>query len=285
MVFLVAGCNLYFDDDGGDDDCPYFEPVERSVWDYRNPATGACELFPGCDPKVYLGDWCTCAAIDAAPPPDWGACFSTCEALAEGECIETAGCIAAYLDPARVPPEFDRPAFQGCWAIAPSGPAPGGCANLDAYECSRHDNCSAIYTQQLGPDDSQLGMTFDRCVAEQPGACAGIDCGPDAHCRDQCSDAGCHPVCVPDGDACALIDCEDGYECELVCDENDPTQPGCGTCRAACVASTQCEALPDEATCAARADCSAVYGGMSCTCDANGQCTCQILTYERCEQR
>lgn len=276
LVMLVAGCDLYFNN-GDDDDCELYPTVAPSIAVYRNPATGACEGFgTGCDDPC--GGIC---AIDIATP-DWGACYSTCDALAEGECRDTPGCIAAYLDSAR---GFEPPAFQGCWAIAPSGPAPGRCDDLDAYECSRHDNCSAVYTAQLGADDTSIGMSFERCVTEQPGSCAGIDCGPGARCREQCSDEGCNPVCVPDGDACALIDCVEGYECVLVCDDNDPTQPNCGTCAAECVASTQCEALPTEAACTGRAECAPVYDGMSCTCDASGHCTCEILTYDRCETR
>ena len=285
LVVMLAGCDLYFD--GGDDDCKAYPEVDQAQ--YRNPETGQCEGFGG----GYCDDPCGICAYDVAIP-DWGACYSQCDALDENSCIATAGCYAAYLNPTRVPPDMDLDKFQGCWAVAQSGPAPGACSGLDAHECSRHDNCSAIYIEQLGPDDQSTGMRFGSCVPEQGNSCGGIDCGANAHCEEQCStcdpDTGmdcekCGPVCVPDDDACDLIDCADGYECVQVCDEMDPNNPDCGVCRVECVPTAQCEALPTEAACAARGDCSRVYEGENCTCDANGNCECEVLTYERCQTR
>lgn len=293
FVMLLGGCDLYFG--GGDDDCGEFVgdlKPDIIAADYRNPDTGQCEYFGG---GGYCNDRCgPCPQYDQPPLPDWGSCYSACEGLDENSCIGTAGCYASYLDPIRVPPEQDITKFQGCWAIAPSGPAPGACSGLDAYACSRHDNCSAVYSELLGPDDQSIGMQFASCIPEQGNSCGGIDCGPGSHCEEQCTTCDpttgmdcekCGPVCVPDGDLCELIDCVEGYECVQVCDGMDPNNPGCGVCRAECVPSTACEALPTEAQCGARGDCARVYEGENCTCDANGNCDCEILTYERCETR
>jgi len=284
-LLLLTGCNLYFSDD--DDDCKYYAAEDVIAASYRDPLTGECQDFSGppCDNRCG-----PCPLYDPAVP-DWGSCY-TCEGLDEATCIDTPACFASYLDPARVPPDQDITKFQGCWAMAPSGPAPGACSGLDAYECSRHDNCSAIYSEQLGPDDTAAGMTFQRCVPESNGGlCEGIDCQMGSHCEEQCYPCdspdgnGCPPICqaycVPDTNSCG--NCPPGHECVEVCSTNDPMNPGCGECHVECVPSAQCEALASEADCTARGDCTPVYQGESCTCDASGNCACEILTYDRCE--
>nr|MBA3818940.1 hypothetical protein [Deltaproteobacteria bacterium] len=146
-LFLLAGCDLYFD--GGDDPpCAYGGEKELApAYEQRNPQTGQCEQFGGggCDERCG-----PCPAYDTsgasgdqAAQPDWGSCYSQCEALDESSCVVTAGCRAAYTD---FPNEDRSPEFRGCWATALSGPVQGGgCVGLDAHACSRHDDCSAYY--------------------------------------------------------------------------------------------------------------------------------------------
>jgi hypothetical protein len=106
------------------------------------------------------------------------------------------------------------------------------------------------------------------------------------HCEQVCSSDGtCSPVCVPDDAACGPTTCPPGSECVQKCDGQDPNNPGCGVCTIECVPNGTCETLQTEGECVSRSDCEAVYAGESCTCDANGNCTCEILTYERCETR
>jgi hypothetical protein len=329
VLVLLGGCNLYFGHNG-DDDCFIADDVAPAQ-ELRNPETGQCEGFGG-------GGWgcdnpCEPCPLDdvgaAEAQPDWGSCFSDCEWLDEGTCIVTPRCHASYVDFVGEDGTGKR-FFQGCWAIAPSGPDPGGCANLDAYGCSRHDNCSMVYTD---------GSKFEQCIPEGGGSCtSSADCGPGSHCTTDDGDCqpppGCDPttgmdcpavctgVCVPDGgDVCANIDCGPGAHCEPQCYPCDQPFPdgscdkkcepvcvpdqgcdntvcpdgttcvqvcgmgpgGCAECHTECQPSTSCEALADEGSCLSRSDCRAVYKGDDCTCDAAGNCSCNILTYARCE--
>jgi hypothetical protein len=88
---------------------------------------------------------------------DYGACFGACSNAVEADCLARPGCRAAYAGAS----------FLMCLPTAPSGALhDGACDGLDAYECSRHDNCSAAYVQP-----GSGSPTFDRCFDEAvPGA-------------------------------------------------------------------------------------------------------------------
>lgn len=220
-VGLLAGCDLYFG--GGGDDCAF---ADIAAFDLRNPQTGQCESLgsPGCGCGV-----CTGTAI-----PDWGSCFSPCESLDETTCIAMSGCRAAYDANSTID---IPPTFRGCWAVAASGPIEGGgCTKLDAYECSRHDDCSALYDGRDG-----AGSNFAACVAEHGHGCYGDDeCGAGAHCsvsdgecnappgcghNEVCPDV-CYGRCVMDTTACATVDCAPGSHCEDHC-TFEPNAPAC----------------------------------------------------------
>lgn len=240
VLVLLSGCDLYFN---GDDEPPcagdgYGAYPEQQI---RNPQTGQCESYGG-----WGGCYDSCgpcpeyAALSIALP-DWGSCYSQCESLDEHACISTPGCLAAYDEYA---PEADAPSsasFKGCWATAPSGPVQGGgCWNLDAQECSRHDDCSMFYTSygKDTPTPALVAPSFSRCAPEPTAnGCSTVDCGPGSHCEEQCyacdgqtgpCDPVCQPMCVPDGASCAAVDCAPGYECVEVCDQMDPTTTNCG---------------------------------------------------------
>ncbi len=312
-LILVCGCDLYFNDPP---ECTVgaVEPAEQ----LRNPDTGTCESFGfgGCDPSCG-----GCPEIDFAPEPDWGPCTSSgCEGLDEYTCIGQSGCRAVYDANSE---DDGGPRYLECWAIAPSGPVTGTCQGLDAYECSRHEDCSAFYDNEDGPlvyydcrtehlrdciDDIECGdnahcstsdgeclpnpgcpdgscppVCFGTCVSDA-GVCSGVSCAPGSHCEAQCEGpGGCSPVCTPDQDLCAAIDCAPGFACMETCQDIDPNNPGCGICDAHCVAIGTCESVTTEPACVARADCAAVYTGEDCTCDANGNCDCEVLTYARCQ--
>jgi hypothetical protein len=81
------------------------------------------------------------------------------------------------------------------------------------------------------------------------GVCDGFDCGPDAHCEEQClacdplpdgsgCEDACQPFCVPNApDACDTTTCGAGEHCELQCTPTDPMDPSTGMsdCTATCV--------------------------------------------------
>jgi hypothetical protein len=191
--------------------------------------------------------------------------------------MSATGCFAAYWE---WPSQDVGGEFRGCFQTAPSGPIGGACSNLDAQQCSRHDNCTAHYDAERGgkPRTSPVQETFLACKDEVSSSCALTDCVAGMHCEEQCTTSGgqttCKPVCVPDANTCAAVDCGPGWQCTEVCTN--------GTCGAQCVPAGTCEAIATEATCKTRPDCVTVYEGEDCTCYPT-HCECNILTYERCE--
>ncbi len=290
-LVLMSGCNLYFG--GGDDDC-YYAEFAPSL-ELRDPETGECQPFGnggGC------GNSCGPCAETTVAQPDWGQCFSRCDAFDEPSCVSASGCRAAYLNDPR---NDGGPQFLGCWEVAPSGPIQGGhCTNLDAQACSRHDDCGAIYTGTLGPNDGLQGdAKFTRCIAEKPVALCQNDesCAADERCTasEEClpppgcdsPNGGCPAVCygrcVPLEPGCANVDCDAGTHCQKTC-TGDPTT---GTtdpagCSVSCVPDIACSTLATELACTARMDCYPVYEGEDCTCDPSG-CVCNVLIYDRCQ--
>lgn len=258
-VPLASGCLLYFGD--GDDDC-YFAEIAPAL-PLRNPDTGACEAHGG-------HHWCDgreAPAIGIALP-DWGSCYSACEELDEGTCLVTSRCRVAYL---QNPFTDGPPAFWGCWSVAPSGPARGGnCSSFDAYQCSRHDDCSAVYTGVVdeptgpSPEPGHDKAQFTQCIAESVRLCTGSEqCEAGERCTTLDGECLSPPGCDQDGVACPAV-------CYGRCVPGD-VEP-----------DLECAELPDEPTCKARPDCYPVYLGEDCTCDPTG-CTCEVLTYDRCQ--
>jgi hypothetical protein len=99
----------------------------------------------------------------------------------------------------------------------------------------------------------------------------------------------------PAGDACVAGTCQPcaGGVCVCLRDDDCPASQVCdhtvGTCTAAPPA---CTALTTEANCTARADCTPVYGGMSCTNTAGdicqsgeANCTCATYSFAACVAR
>ncbi len=265
LAAATGGCVFY--GEGDDEPCALYDAVG-----FRNPVNGACEWGGG--------GGCGGAVDQAEAPgalPDMATCPGECEALDETSCQATSACRAAYLDGA----------FFGCWGTAPSGPVQGGgCGSLDAWECSRHDDCTAHYTGDYGQDGGgaredgiALATTFSYCADEVwgPGCysdmecpagweCSAIeDCLPPPGCGDSNGDgnmdsdeAACPPVCYgrcePAQNGCELVDCAEGYHCELQCspcDETDPSGGGGGDGDApepppGCDAACEVTCVPDE---------------------------------------
>jgi hypothetical protein len=138
LLIVLAGCDLYFTDRSDDDDvCALVDYAYPEVLD---PYTGVCttDFTPQCRP---------CEPCPAKPeaPLDWATCLGPCDGLTEAACLDTASCRGAY----------SAGGFAACWSVAPSGPESGSCEGLDAYACSRHDDCAAFYTD-LGGERSQF---------------------------------------------------------------------------------------------------------------------------------
>jgi hypothetical protein len=137
---VVAGC-------GQPGDCGDV-PLEDEL---VNPTTLACEVHPPSEPCV-LG------------PNDltWGACDSACRALDEGTCLTTAGCRAAYDHDCffGVGPCTRLTPFLGCYPNDRNLDTVTGCAGLDAWSCSRHEQCAGTYRETAD------GFMYARCVPD-----------------------------------------------------------------------------------------------------------------------
>ncbi len=186
----LPACTLHW---GGDDDiiCPAREG-EPFVPDpgLVNPSTLACESFGGggcgCGP-------CTGAEADALALPSWGSCGSSCIGLGEAQCAATTACRTTY-DHGCLFTDGPCPAltpFLGCYPVDETGPIQGACAGLDAWDCSRHDDCLASYSPGPGcrdgvdsdgdgvvDDSDECTLEFQQCAPELAFECdPGTDCG------------------------------------------------------------------------------------------------------------
>lgn len=161
----------------------------------RNPETGQCESVGNpCDPSTGRPiAW-----------PDWAWCHSHCSGLDEESCRAADGCRAIYAN--GCPPDAGcyYLKFQECWATAPSGPIRGGgCGGLDAYQCSRHDDCTAEY----GRDDAGALYGFLGCHDESeppppPPAC------DEYKTERACIESGyCAPIYEGSDCACDAMGC------------------------------------------------------------------------------
>lgn len=165
---LAPACTISW---GGDDDviCPLEADdgngISAPLPGLLNPWNLQCEYYGG-------GTGCSGAEeADRAPPPTWGSCDSTCGGLDETTCIATAACRTAY-DHNCLLTDGPCPAltpFLGCFPVDTTGPVQGICEGLDAFECSRHDNCLATYNESNGLRQFQL------CLPELAPQCG--DCG------------------------------------------------------------------------------------------------------------
>ena len=245
---------------------------------FLNPETGTCQFFGGGGGGGTCGDFGG-PAIGAADIaiPDWALCFSECTGLDEASCQAKSGCRAAYVsncpEGARCPEVTYS--YTECWQVAPSGPIQGGtCTDLDSQECSRHDDCVA---QHYPPAGAPLPAATDGVQYKVPVALPAVgrfeSCAPEAitppplACFGQPVCDSLPPACPPStlpaiAGACWSGDCIPVDQCEP---------------------APSCEIVPSEAACITQTKCAPIYAGSNCSCDANGQCTCQSVVYQRCQ--
>jgi hypothetical protein len=317
----LSGCQFYF---GGDDDCLWGEGDSNgAATGVRNPDTGQCEYWGSsddwCDPAC--GVPCTDSHGAAEPWPSWGYCISTCTGLDEMSCQAASHCRAAYIEQCPGAPTaacdlMTERSFHECWSLDMSGPIQGNCAGLDAWQCSQHNDCSAIhsdacadgYQDRVDPDPGCLG-NFYACVAEPTGCyddygCAdGYRCNADEICltAPDCIDANgdglvdcgevCYGFCVPDDNPVDPGNCYGEVSCDaLAPDCPADSLPGIldGCYTGECIALLECEEPPpacatlaDEASCVARTDCTPLYEGIDCICDEAG-CVCAEWLFTSC---
>jgi hypothetical protein len=324
-LLMSSGCALYLGGDDDDDDCLFgggggtdTDTGGAAEWNaivLRDPSTGQCQSFGGggggggCDDRCGPCDDAPENDAERAPLPTWGICGSACEGLDEQTCLATSGCRAAYLDDCAGGDCAALATYVACWSTDQTGPVQGGgCGALDAHECSRHDDCSAVHSnakQGAWPVD-EIGL-FSYCLDEAAGCYSDADCAPDERCNaaevcmpppgcgsaeSEPCDAVCYGTCVPD-DVPDIGECYGELLCEAVGpDCPDGTTPGIedGCYTGYCIPLDDCEVAPltcaeigAEEQCIARADCTAYYEGVDCSCDAAGACECADWVFVACE--
>lgn len=241
LVGLASGCQFYFDDPP---ECSLPEPSPPLL--LLDPATGECVPFdigPICDP-----DTCTCVQ-PAIAFPSWAPCNSYCNGLDEYACMSTPGCRATYH-----PDGF----YYDCYATDQTGPIQGECEGLDAWECSRHDDCVAIHDGAYYIAESQplpLGW-FVSCDDEPVGCTADDQCAPGQRCNAEevcVLPPGCvgNPVCDPVCGGFCVPDERGACFGEVFCDVAEPVCPpgttpgvsdGCYTFE--CIPLAECAPVP-----------------------------------------
>ena len=254
LASLASGCQIYL---GGDDepppppcDVPTIPPEAPLM--LLDPSTGECVPFylgsPICDP-----DTCDCVWPPIAPPPSWAPCDSACSLLDEHNCMATPGCRATYRGEE----------FHACFATDQTGPVQGDCANLDAWQCSLHDDCVAVHEGAFAIATDPiptLPLGWFRSCEPEPARCYGDDeCGPGQHCNatDVCvlppecydgaadCDAACGGYCVPD----VRGTCFGEVFCDVVPPECPPgATPGVlnGCYTFECIPVDECPPVPYE---------------------------------------
>lgn len=327
----VSGCVFYADDD---DECLYGGSGAEATGDgaadpfqvgQRNPESGECEYFGGgggdgggdggCDPRC--GE-CPPLADRAPEPaqPSWGFCESECTGLDEAGCLAENGCRAIYIERCIGPDDSDCASdhfFAECWSTDMTGPIQGGgCAELDAFTCSQHDDCIAVHTMGGCDDGSESGCTppastpgpFFWCDDEPteepgPGTCDGqVTCErlpPECPANTLPGIAnGCYTdYCIP------VRDCDNEPDpgvcyAAVTCDAAAPACPGGTTAgiengcyTGYCIPLDECEEqascsdITVEATCIDRADCVPFYEGVDCDCTGD-TCDCADWVFQTC---
>jgi Cys-rich repeat protein len=300
LLSTAPGCALYFGDDTGDD-CT---KVDVPAVGLRDPYNGQCEYTGG------GGGGCGAPAsgFEGAPvkQQDWATCYGACDALDENSCLAADGCRAIYTD-ALCDAIGCEHVFAACWGTAPSGPIRGGdCSAItDAYQCSLHDDCSAVHAPGPGnfesciPENATPGCYSDMDCPAGDVCTASTECLPPPGCdpsTGQVCPAVCYGRCVPAPPPGCMsnADCASGEYCA-----KDPAclggPIGCtGTCVAtpppACAGADENTCIDLIDGCWTRDDgteicgvtaCEPLYEGSDCTCDPMG-CHCNVETYVGC---
>lgn len=166
LAVALTGCVLHLSDDTG---CP--DGVDPAGGRIVNPSTLVCEEFPQSS---------TCQSFDPSIP-SWGSCDSSCGSLDEPTCLATPGCRGAYDHDCLfgTGPCPALTAFLGCFAVDRNQDFITPCDGLDAWNCSRHEQCFSTHRtvptcrdgldqdgDGVADDLDECGVGFVRCLAE-----------------------------------------------------------------------------------------------------------------------
>lgn len=272
--------------------------------DYECPAGFVCDERSSCVPGNSEPTWCgvneECAIGSYCDPwsgtcvPSW-TCWTDEECRGTGmHCDERGTCVPTLCDDnADCPDGYCDVAWGQCiptWTCDPSG---------DGTECGPGMTCDDRGLCVFAPCDDNLDCAAG-CYCDLPsGTCfeSGF-CMSDAECNDGmvCDE---RQTCVPVPSDPAT--CYGDVFCDALPPEcMEGTTPGIanGCYTGECIPLEQCEQPPlaaceelaSEDECYDRADCTATYVGVNCTCQGqacrcgtdDSSCTCERFDYTGC---
>lgn len=233
-TLTLAGCDLWF----GNRHCE--TAGDAIAIGLLDPYTGQCQ-YQGGGGGGTCGDYGGPTGGAEPAPVDMALCESECTWLLEADCLAAPGCRAAYASDCPEGLDCDNTTYTyfACWATAPSGPVQGECTALDAYECSRHDDCVANHYPGT---DCPAGSN---CAPEPvPGTIGNFEsCAPEPAPTPSCyGDVLCDslPPDCPAGTVPGIQgDCWSGT-CIAYDQCDPPLDPG------ACEGDVLCDSLPPE---------------------------------------
>ena len=228
--------------------CVVTTPPPVTCYSNADCSSGSQCEFTNLDCDTETGVPCPGECVVVTPPP------VTCES--DGDCAPGSECEFNDLGCGDPGSGASPPACMGQCVVVVT-PPPSSCVD--------DSECGAGYVCQLEPRNPPL-------------PCNTVECGEIGTCvlappqPSQCyEDSDC-----PTGDSCQLeprvpqLACG-SIECSVV-----------GTC--VVTPPPSCASLPDQASCQARSDCTAIFGGQGCTCDpASEVCNCPVITYQSCQ--
>lgn len=297
----LAGCHLYFEDDGGGASTTYCDNSGCYYCDDWGcyPTGGGGQPGWDCNSNYDCAAGCFCQ--DSGTCAEAGFCTTKSDCSEGFECDDRSSCV----------PEGSS---ESCTSdsACPSG----------SYCDEAAGNCVGSWTCDANSSANTCGMGFE---CDDRGTCVPQPCSNDEMCQEGCycnEDAG---ECIETTTCDALGQCSGDFVCDP--DRNTCVPPGeigptcqgnvtCNTAAPVCpVGSTaviedgcytgQCmvkSSCPDgapfecsdlnnnENSCISNPDCSPVYTGLNCT-SPNGNecttgsanCTCQSFEYGYCE--
>jgi hypothetical protein len=299
---------------GGCGGAPDPTPIANPDW---ASCPGACEALDettclatsGCR-AAYLDDSTNCPPNAACPVSQtfWG-CWGTapsgpiqgvCAGLDAQTCSEHDDCTATY---STVTNSDGSTTTQFAYCAQEPG-TPTAC--LTDADCGAGYSCDTsvcIPPPNCDPNNGQpcTTMCYGQCVPAQDG-CANVDCGPGAHCEEQCYPCDpadptqmcptdpCNPVCVPDAGTCSDgTVCPPGSTCTETCTVDPNGNTVCSDsctpdmCSATtCAPGSHCETVcpvcngPTDPMCGAPCSEQCVPDGVPDPGTCDGQVICNI---------
>ncbi len=220
------------------------------------------------------GDSCACAEATPVEPTctDWNAFDSNWHRCHWGEPgITWCDAPPGYVETTDAGSTYVATGDAGSTYVAPPG-------------------SGTTVTPDAGGASSGDGGTGDQ------GTMATADSGSPSRASDAAPPISCTVgATCPAGDACVSGSCEpcSNGVCECQRDDDCPANQICDHTAGTCAQPPPaCSALATEAACVARADCTPIYGGMSCTNTAGdacqsgeANCTCATYAFAACIAR